>query len=151
MKTLIWDDFKKEKLEKILNEKDSVIDIGAGLKAWKDKGDRYQTNNWPHLEKVQVMDPVPDYNPDLIGDIHNMPFEDNTQDAIICHAVLEHVENPFVATKELFRVLKPGGYCYVYVPFLYYYHAEKGYYKDYWRFSKEMHLSFSLKIFLMLS
>lgn len=134
---MIWDDFKKEKIDKILNEKDSVIDIGGGLKAWKEKGDRYQENTWPHLEKVKVMDPIPDYHPDIVGDIHKMPFADNSQDAIICHAVLEHVENPFIASREIFRVLKPGGYCYVYVPFLYYYHAEKGYYKDYWRFSKD--------------
>ncbi len=137
MKALIWDNFKREKIEKILNEKDSVIDIGAGLKAWKNKGDRYQKNAWPHLEKVKVLDPIPDYNPDIVGDIHHLPFDDNSQDAIICHSVLEHVENPFLATQELFRVLKPGGYCYVSVPFLYYYHAEKGYYKDYWRFSKD--------------
>jgi hypothetical protein len=25
----------------------------------------------------------------------------------------------------------------LYVPFLYYYHAEVGYYKDYWRFTKD--------------
>jgi hypothetical protein len=35
------------------------------------------------------------------------------------------------------RVLKPGGLCFLYVPFLFYYHAETGYYKDYWRFTKD--------------
>lgn len=137
MKKLIWESFRDDKLRKILMEKDLIIDIGAGLKAWRNKGDRFYHDNWPSLEKVKVMDPVPDYNPDIIGDIHKMPFNDDSVDAVICHAVLEHVENPLMATEEIYRVLKRGGYCYIYVPFLYYYHAERGYYKDYWRFSRD--------------
>ncbi len=78
-----------------------------------------------------------DYNPDIIGDIHNLPFADNSIEAIVCLAVLEHVENPFKACAEIHRVLKPGGFCLITLPFLYYYHAEKGYYKDYWRFTKD--------------
>ena len=37
----------------------------------------------------------------------------------------------------MYRTLVPGGYCFVYVPFLFYYHAKKGYYKDYWRFTED--------------
>ena len=37
----------------------------------------------------------------------------------------------------MYRTLKPGGFCFIYVPFLYYYHAHKGYYKDFWRFTKD--------------
>ncbi len=81
------------------------------------------------------MDVVPDYNPDIVGDVHKMPFADNELEAILCLAVLEHVENPIKAVEELYRVLKPGGRLLIYVPFLYYYHAHKGYYKDYWRFT----------------
>lgn len=137
-----WDKFFKEKVEKILREKEKIIDIGGGLRVVKEKNNRYdKTREWirPLLNKVdyKVFDPVPDYNPDIIGDIQNLPFLDNSQDAIICIAVLEHVPNPIKACQELHRVLKKGGYCFVYVPFLYYYHAERGYYKDYWRFSKD--------------
>lgn len=137
-----WDQFFREKIKKIFEEKRSVIDIGGGLRILKERGDRYdKSRGWilPYLIKVEykILDPVPDYNPDIIGDIHNLPFPDNSQDAIICIAVLEHVENPTKACNELYRVLKPGGYCFVYIPFLYYYHAEKGYYKDYWRFTKD--------------
>ncbi len=107
-----------------------------------DQGNRYdQTRAWilPYLKKIdyKILDPVPDYKPDIVGDIHNLPFADNSQEAILCLAVLEHVENPIKACQELYRVLKPGGYCFIYVPFLFYYHAEVGYYKDYWRFSKD--------------
>ncbi|PIR93539.1 hypothetical protein COT99_00005 [Candidatus Falkowbacteria bacterium CG10_big_fil_rev_8_21_14_0_10_43_10] len=137
-----WNEFFQEKIIKIFTEKKSVIDIGGGLRVLQDRGNRYDKNRaWilPYLKKVdyKILDPVPDYQPDIIGDIHSLPFPDNSQEAIICIAVLEHVENPFKAFKEMHRVLKPGGYCFIYTPFLYYYHAEPGYYHDYWRFSKD--------------
>ena len=137
-----WNKFFHEKIEKIFTEKKSIIDIGGGLRVKKDKGSRFdESRKWilPFLEKVdyKILDPVLDYKPDIIGDIHSLPFEDNSEEAIICIAVLEHVENPHQAAKEMHRVLKPGGYCFVYVPFLFYYHADKGYYKDYWRFTKD--------------
>ncbi len=137
-----WELFFEEKIVKIFSEKKSVVDIGGGLRIAKDRNNRYdKSREWllPYLDKVdyKVLDPVPDYNPDIVGDIHALPFADNSQDAIICIAVLEHVENPILAFQEMYRTLKPGGYCYIYVPFLFYYHAEKGYYGDYWRFTKD--------------
>lgn len=137
-----WDAFYKEKMTKLLTEKKTIIDIGGGLRLVSEKGNRYdKSKEWmrPLVEKVdyKVMDPVNTYKPDVVGDIHKMPFKDNSLDAIICIAVLEHVENPIKACEEMFRVLKPGGYCFLFVPFLYYYHAERGYYGDYWRFTKD--------------
>lgn len=134
--------FARERLEKIFQDKKTVIDIGGGLRVSRDRGNRYdQSQEWllPYLQKVdyKILDLVSDFRPDIVGDIHELPFPDNSQDAILCISVLEHVENPIKACQELYRVLKPGGYCYVYVPFLYYYHAEHGYYKDYWRFTKD--------------
>lgn len=139
-----WDNFFREKIKKIANDSKSIIDIGGGLRISKGKGNRYDKSREWILSlfssrgiDYKILDPVSDYNPDIIGDIHNLPFADNSQDAIICVAVLEHVENPIRACEEIFRVLKPGGYCFVYAPFLYYFHAEKCYYKDYWRFTKD--------------
>lgn len=137
-----WDTFAREKLTKIFREKKTVVDIGGGLRAVKDRGNRYDpANAWmaPLIANVdyKILDPVPDYHPDIVGDIHKLPLPDDSQDALICVAVLEHVENPSAAVKEMHRALKPGGYCFVYVPFLYYYHAEAGYYKDFWRFSRD--------------
>ncbi|MFA6006395.1 MAG: class I SAM-dependent methyltransferase [Candidatus Paceibacterota bacterium] len=138
----IWEQFFDEKITKIFNEKKVVIDIGGGLRIIKEKNNRYDPSRaWiePLLKNVEykILDPVPDYNPDIVGDIHALPFMDNSTDAIICIAVLEHVENPLLAAQEMLRVLKPGGYLFVYVPFLYYYHAEIGYYKDFWRFTHD--------------
>ena len=138
-----WETFFEEKMKLIFAEKRTVIDIGGGLRIAKEKNNRFDPKRaWliPLAESVdyKVMDPVPDYHPDLVGDIHALPFPDNSVDAIICISVLEHVEDPALAFKEMYRALKPGGYCFIYVPFLYYYHAEQGYYKDYWRFTKDI-------------
>lgn len=47
---------------------------------------------------------------DVKADICNLPFEDNTYDVILCNHVLEHIPNDTQAMKELFRVMKPGGW-----------------------------------------
>jgi len=70
----------------------------------------------------------------IIGDIHNIPLENCTIDAIICHSVLEHVASPERAVCEMHRILRPGGKIFVQVPSIYPYHARKGHYPDYWRF-----------------
>lgn len=137
-----WEVFFKEKCIEIFTTSNEVIDIGGTLRLNTGKSSRVEkTNEWllPYVEKVnyQILDPVPDYNPDIVGDIHNLPFEDNSKDAFLCLAVLEHVENPIRAVDELYRTLKPGGKLLIYVPFLYYYHAHEGYYGDYWRFTKD--------------
>ena len=136
------DTFTREKLTKLFTEKKSVLDIGGGLRISKTQGNRFDPARvWiadlARNVDYTIMDPVPDFAPDVVGDIHHMPFPDNSLDAIICESVLEHVEDPIRAAHEMYRALKPGGYCFVYVPFLYYYHAEKSYYKDYWRFTED--------------
>ncbi|MBI2618386.1 methyltransferase domain-containing protein [Candidatus Kaiserbacteria bacterium] len=137
-----WDRFFNDKIRRIFIEKRRVLDIGGGLRISKERGNRYnQKNAWiaelANASNYKILDTVETYHPDIVGDIQNLPLKDNSQEAIICSSVLTHVENPHRASEEMHRVLKSGGYCFVYVPFLYYYHAEEGYYKDYWRFTED--------------
>lgn len=53
---------------------------------------------------------------DLIADIHSLPLEDNIADQITCYEVLEHLQSPRDAMKEIARILKPGGVLIVTVP-----------------------------------
>ncbi|RSK42000.1 class I SAM-dependent methyltransferase [Mangrovimonas spongiae] len=47
---------------------------------------------------------------DVKADICNLPFKDNSYDVILCNHVLEHIPNDTKAMKELYRVMKPGGW-----------------------------------------
>ena len=53
---------------------------------------------------------------DVKADICALPFEDNTFDIILCNHVLEHIPEDQKAMKELFRVMKPGGWGVFQVP-----------------------------------
>ncbi|MBX2962545.1 MAG: class I SAM-dependent methyltransferase [Cyclobacteriaceae bacterium] len=50
-------------------------------------------------------------------DIHHIPFEDNRFDVVLCNHVLEHVQDDIKAMSEIYRVLKPGGFAILQVPF----------------------------------
>lgn len=50
-------------------------------------------------------------------DIHHIPFDENTFDVVLCNHVMEHVDNDLIAMKEIFRVLKTGGWAIIQVPF----------------------------------
>jgi SAM-dependent methyltransferase len=74
-------------------------------------------------------------DPDVvIGPLEDMPFPDGSFDAALCNAVLEHVEDAERAMREIARVVRPGGYIVVAVPFLQPYHPCPG---DYRRFTAD--------------
>jgi SAM-dependent methyltransferase len=50
-------------------------------------------------------------------DIHAIPFADHTFDVVLCNHVLEHVQDDIKAMGEICRVLKPGGFAILQVPF----------------------------------
>lgn len=72
---------------------------------------------------------------DVVADLHSLPTEWTSRfDAFISGAVFEHLERPWVAAKEVARVLAPGGVCYVATHQTFPLH---GYPQDFWRFSTE--------------
>jgi SAM-dependent methyltransferase len=50
-------------------------------------------------------------------DIHQIPFEENHFDVVLCNHVLEHVADDIKAMSEITRVLKPCGWAILQVPF----------------------------------
>ncbi len=57
------------------------------------------------------------YSKDVeIGDIQQLNFPNESFDFVICNHVLEHVDNDDQAIKEIYRVLKPGGFAILQVP-----------------------------------
>ena len=55
---------------------------------------------------------------DLICDGHSLPFADETFDAVVCQAVLEHVADPPRVVEEIWRVLGTDGLVYSEIPFM---------------------------------
>lgn len=53
---------------------------------------------------------------DMHFDLHKIPLEDNRFDVIFCNHVLEHVDDAAQCMRELYRVMKPGGWGIMQVP-----------------------------------
>ena len=117
-----WKEFYNSKLKEF--EDKEVYDIGAG-----------NSNSRSRFRKYISVDADPNCKPDIVADIHNLPFENNAIEAILCFSVLEHVKDPFKAISELHRIMKTGGRALLSVPFIWPHHP--GSYKDYWRFSED--------------
>ena len=49
----------------------------------------------------------------LVGDVENMPYADNTFDFVYSYGVIHHTPNMEKAIEEIYRVLKPGGECWI--------------------------------------
>lgn len=69
---------------------------------------------------------------DQYVDMMNLPYYDNSIDAFVNVAALEHVSDPWKAIEEMHRVLKPSGKILIVAPFIYPFHAAPD---DYYRFS----------------
>ncbi len=71
---------------------------------------------------------------DIVADLNEpLPVESDLADAIVSISVLEHLRRPEVMLSEAYRVLKPGGYLVLQVPFMWHIH-EAPY--DYFRYTK---------------
>jgi SAM-dependent methyltransferase len=72
------------------------------------------------FQKLEHLDYVTaDINSPLASvrmDITHIQFADNTFDAIVCNHVLEHINDDGQAMRELYRVLKPGGWAVIQSP-----------------------------------
>lgn len=51
-----------------------------------------------------------------VADAAKLPFKDNFFEAVFCLEVLEHVDDPISTLKEIYRVMKKGGYAVILVP-----------------------------------
>lgn len=74
------------------------------------------------------------FNKEKHVDIHNMPYSDESFDYVIANQVFEHIENPWKAIDEVYRVLKVGGHVIITTPFLMQIHSLP---TDYWRFTPD--------------
>lgn len=72
-------------------------------------------------------------NIEIFATAYEIPVKDETFDSAICTAVLEHLEEPELAIRECYRVLKQESYAIYSVPFIWHLHEEP---RDFFRYSK---------------
>jgi ubiquinone/menaquinone biosynthesis C-methylase UbiE/uncharacterized protein YbaR (Trm112 family) len=70
-------------------------------------------------------------NVHVVGDAYELPYADNSVDAVHCEAVLEHLEFPNEAVAEMFRVLRPGGQVFAATPFMQHFHAYPNHFQNF--------------------
>lgn len=99
----------------------TVLDIGSGGANW--------SGIFPHRITFDI---DPSRNPEIVGDIHAMPFADASQETILCLEVFEHLITPPRAVAEMYRVLKPGGLLILTTRFAFPVHDVPG---DFWRYT----------------
>lgn len=69
---------------------------------------------------------------DCVADAHRLPFRDRAFALVLSQEVLEHVPDPFLAMREMGRVLDVKGRLLLQTPFVLGYHPDP---EDYWRFT----------------
>ncbi len=122
--------YRRKKLDKYLNSnkyyfRGKVLDIGGGRK----RGSFVP----PRTSKWIFADITPELKPDVICNVENMKFNDNTFDTIKATELFEHVQKPEKGIKECYRVLKKNNYFIVSMPFVYPIHGDP---YDYQRWTK---------------
>ena len=65
-----------------------------------------------------TLDIDPQHKPDVVHDMHKCPwpFQDNQFKEIICHHILEHLNDLADVMNELHRICRPDGCIYIEVP-----------------------------------
>lgn len=114
-----------------------ILDIGAGMRDHLSAlGDRVETLDLNDIDAAGENLT----RPDILGDVCQ-PFPDWMEaryDAVIALAILEHVYDPAAAVANFRRALKPGGKLFLYVPWMWRYHAPRDLmFQDYQRLSRD--------------
>lgn len=80
------------------------------------------------------VDIYPFVNVNIVTDAEHLPFKNSSLDMVICESLLEHAGKRGSVINEITRTIKPNGYIYVVVPFIYPYHDSPS---DYFRWTKK--------------
>jgi SAM-dependent methyltransferase len=101
-----------------------MLDAGCGAQRYKDV---FAFDTYVGLEYNEH------FQPDVVGDLRETPFEDKEFDSILSNQVLEHIDDTHRVFSEFQRILKPGGFLCITVPFIARIHEAP---HDYWRMSE---------------
>jgi SAM-dependent methyltransferase len=103
--------FQNEVMEWYIAPSDLVLDIGAG--GWPFKRANHLADKFPDTTTHRVEAMVRDDRPFFEVDLERLSFSEHAYDFVFCSHVLEHLDNPGQAMRELMRVGRRG---YIEVP-----------------------------------
>ena len=120
------------------NFRGTVLDIGCGYKPYKSLllTPPSQAQSYIGLD---LADNIYE-KPDLQWDGQTIPLGDGTVDSALATEVFEHCPEPEVVMRETLRVLKPGGFLFFTVPFLWPLHCVPNDEYRYTPFALQRHL-----------
>ena len=95
-----------------------IINLGSG------------TSNFG--KNVINVDTFPHKNVNVVTDATDTPFNNGSIDMIISRSVLEHMPDPELAIQEMKRILRPKGFVFIEMPFVFPFHGSPS---DYTRFT----------------
>ncbi|MEM6355166.1 MAG: methyltransferase domain-containing protein [Pseudomonadota bacterium] len=132
----LHDDRSRAHIRAAVSEGSRILDIGAGMRGALEGIEA-------EVETLDINDLEDNHNlfrPDILGDVCS-PFPDwmeGRYDAVIALAILEHVYDPPAAVANFRRALRPGGQLFLYVPWIWRYHAPRSLvFQDYQRLSRD--------------
>lgn len=102
-----------------------VLDVGGGEK------NRYK--NLFTCKTFTCLDIYAGEGVDIVASADAIPLPDESKDSILSTQMLEHVKYPEKCVREMYRVLKNGGYAVITAPQWNELHSEP---HDYWRYTK---------------
>ena len=99
----------RETIHRWFRPGDRVLDAGCGSGRLftYDLGGR--ASRIVGLDAERELAGNPNIEEPVLGDLAALPFADRSFDLIICKHVLEHLEHPPAAVRELARILRPSG------------------------------------------
>lgn len=117
----------RERLDRI---RGVVLDLGCGRRP-------FEKDILAGAARYVGVDRPPDLRDnraDIVADLNEpLPIRDGAADTVIALSVLEHLREPERLLREAHRILKPGGFLYIAVPFQWWVHEAP---RDYYRFTR---------------
>ncbi|MGD1924669.1 MAG: class I SAM-dependent methyltransferase [Paracoccaceae bacterium] len=133
----LHDDQTRAYIAEELQGTERILDVGDGMRALRGTlAGQTETLDLNDIDEAETNLT----RPDILGDVCT-PFPDwmhTRYDAVIALAILEHVYDPPAAVANFHAALQPGGRLFLYVPWMWRYHAPKSLvFQDYQRLSRD--------------